>query len=313
MTSLTFHLARSLGRQWAPGDEMVVTDLDHHANIDPWYDLAAERQLEVKSVPFFRDSGQLDYDALERALTYRTRLVAFGAASNALGTVNDVPRITAMARNAGALSFVDAVHYAPHVLPDVEALGCDFLACSPYKFYGPHAGVLFGQPSLLGALKVPRLKPAPDTGPDRLETGTLSHEAIIGSATAVDFLASLGHGTTRRERLQSAYETLHQRASAQCRALWNGLNAHPNITLFGPNPHRVHGRTPTVGFTVKGYSSESVSARLADRGLFLSHGDFYAPTVIQRLGVEGLVRAGCTCYTTDEEIQRLIDGVRALP
>src|SRR5258706_15878368 len=180
MTTLTFHLARALGRAWGPGDEIVVTELDHHANIAPWRALARERGVTVKSVPFRPETGQLDEDALARALTPRTRLLAVGAASNALGTINDVRQAAELAHAAGALVFVDAVHYAPHALVDVRALGCDFLACSAYKFYGPHVGVLFGRHERLAALDPPKLEPAPDTAPERIETGTLNYEGIVG-------------------------------------------------------------------------------------------------------------------------------------
>ena len=192
MTTLTFHLARALGRRWGTGDEIVVTDLDHHANIDPWRALAAERGVMVRAVTFHRDGGELDWDAFEAAVSPRTRLVAVGAASNALGTVNDVARAARLARGVGALLFVDAVHSAPHVLPDVRALDADFLACSAYKFYGPHIGVLWSRRELLAGLDVPKVEPAPDRVPDRIETGTLSHEGIAGTLAVVEFLAGLG-------------------------------------------------------------------------------------------------------------------------
>src|SRR5580765_4159989 len=215
MTTLTFHLGRALGRGWGPGDELVVTELDHHANIAPWQALARERGVTIRSVPLNAERGELDWPALEGALTPRTRLLAIGAASNALGTVTDVARACALARAAGALSFVDAVHYAPHALVDVQAIGCDFLACSAYKFYGPHVGILYGRRDRLEALDAPKLAPAPDTAPERLETGTLNHEGIVGAGAAVEFLASLAgdgpQGSTRRDRLARALGALHQR------------------------------------------------------------------------------------------------------
>src|SRR5260221_5323493 len=182
MTTLTFHLARSLGRLWGAGDEVVVTELDHHANVDPRRAVARERGVTVRSVPFRPETGQLDEDALARALTPRTRLLAVGAASNALGTINDVRQAAELAHAAGALVFVDAVHYAPHALVDVRALGCDFLACSAYKFYGPHVGRLFGRHERLAAPDLPKLEPAPDTAPERIETGTLNHQGIVEAA-----------------------------------------------------------------------------------------------------------------------------------
>lgn len=310
MTTLTFHLARALGRQWTAGDEIVVTDLDHHANIDPWIDVAHERGLRIRNISFDNATGQLDMTALEQCLNQRTVLVAIGAASNALGTVNDIPRITRMARGTGALAFVDAVHYAPHFLCDVRALNCDFLACSPYKFYGPHTGVMFGRYSLLSKLDVPRLAPASTEAPESMETGTLSHEAIMGAAAAVDFLANLSLEGSHRERLHTVYDALHARSHKQIKHLWQGLHRIPGITCYGPSPESV--RTPTVSFTVRGFTSEEVCRQLSQNGLFLSHGDFYAQTVVEKLGVEGLVRAGCACYTTDAEIRRLINALKSI-
>jgi len=191
MTTLTFHLARGLGRDWGPGDEIVVTELDHHANVAPWRALARERGVQVRTVRANAETGQIDWDDLERAVGPKTRLLAMGAASNALGTISDVARAANLVHAHGGLMFVDAVHYAPHALVDVKALGCDLLACSAYKFYGPHVGVLYGRADLLAQLDVPKLDPAPDTTPERLETGTQNHEGIVGAGAAVDFLASL--------------------------------------------------------------------------------------------------------------------------
>ena len=310
MTTLTFHLARALGRRWGPGDEIVVTELDHHANVAPWHALARERGLTVRTARMIPETGRLDDAHLESLLNKKTRLLALGAASNALGTINDVPRLAARARAAGALVFVDAVHYAPHRLVDVGALGCDFLACSAYKFYGPHVGILFGKRALLEEIDFLKLAPAPDTAPERAETGTLNHEGIVGAAAAVDFLAGLAEGPTRRARLDAAFEALHARGEALTARLWHGLDEIDGVRCYGPPPGAA--RTPTVSFTVRGVSSEEVSRRLAARGVFASHGDFYAATVVERLGVEGLVRAGCACYTTLGEIDRLLDGVREL-
>ena len=214
MSTLTFHLSRALGRRFEPGDEIVVTELDHHANVDPWRDMARERGLTVRVVRMDPEAGQLDRDDLRRQINRRTKLLAIGAASNALGTINDVAEAARMAHDAGALLFVDAVHYAPHRLVDVRAMDCDFLACSAYKFYGPHVGVLYGKHDLLEHLDVPKLRPAPDTAPERLETGTQNHEGIVGAAAAVEFLAGLAAGPTRRERLRSDFDALHERGAA---------------------------------------------------------------------------------------------------
>jgi cysteine desulfurase family protein (TIGR01976 family) len=312
MTTLTFHLARALGRGWGPGDEVVVTELDHHANVDPWRALEKERGLTVRVVRMRPEDGQLDWTDLERAVGPRTRLLAVGVASNALGTVNDVARAAALAHAHGALVFADAVHSAPHLLPDVRALGCDFLACSAYKFYGPHVGVLWGRRALLAVLDVPRLQPADDAPPERLETGTLNHEGIVGAGAAVDFLASLAPASSRRESLRAAFAALHERGQELVARLWQGLQAVKGVRLFGPPPTAA--RTPTVAFTVAGRVSEEVAEALARRAVFVSHGDFYAATAVARLGhaADGVVRAGAACYTTAEEVDRLVAGVAEL-
>lgn len=308
MTTLTFHLARGLGRRFGSGDEVVVTDLDHHANRAPWEDLVAERGIRVRAVPFDPGTGTIDLDRLEAMLSPRTRLVAVGAASNALGTITDVAAVCRMARDRGALSFVDAVHLAPHALIDVQAIGCDFLAVSPYKFYGPHAGVLWGRADLLAEVPVPRLDPAPAAAPERLETGTQSHEAICGTRAAIDFLAGLVPGAAdRRAGLAASHAALHQAAGRLFQLLWDGLAEVPAVTRFGPPPGAP--RTPTLSFTVRGRTAEQVARDLAARGVFVSHGDFYAATVIEMLGVEGLVRAGCACYSTEDDVMRLVSGV----
>ena len=312
-TTIAFHLARALARGWREGDEIVVTELDHHANIAPWRAAAQDRGLVVRSVPLDTTTFRTDWKELARALGTRTRLVAIGAASNALGTVTDVARACAMAREIGALSFVDAVHLAPHTLLDVEQIGCDFLACSSYKFYGPHAGVLYGREALVQSLDVPKLEPAPEAAPERLETGTQNHEGIVGAAAAVDYLASLATTSgTRRERLERVMTALHHRGDALAQRLWSGLGAIDGVTLYGPEPGTP--RTPTIAFTLRGHTTEEVARRLVANGVFVSNGHFYAQTVAERLGrgEEGFVRAGAACYTTAEEVDRLIDGVRTL-
>lgn len=309
MTTLTFHVSRALGRGWGPGDEIVVTELDHQANVAPWRALAKERGVTIRTVPFEPQSGELAWDRLEQAVTARTRLVAIGAASNALGTVSNVRDAARLAHAHGALCYVDAVHYAAHRVIDVQALECDFLVCSPYKFYGPHAGVLFGRADVMAELDVPKLDPAPNTIPDRLETGTQNHEGIVGSGAAVGFLASLSPGTTRRQRLVCTLEGLHTRGDALATRLWNGLSALRGVRCYGPPPGRP--RTPTIAFVVEGMPASEVSRTLAQRGIFVSHGSFYATTVLQALGHtrDGLVRVGCAAYTTEDEVERLIEGV----
>ena len=261
-------------------------------------------------MPFDIETGPLDLNDLANLLNERTKLVAIGAASNILGTINDFEKAVTMAREAGALSFVDAVHYAAHELIDVKKIGCDFLACSAYKFYGPHIGILYGRRELLEAIDFPKLRPAPDYSPERMETGTQNHEGIAGAAAAVDFLASLAPHGTKRERLTTVFAEMHARQHELTKKLWHGLSAIPGVTLYGPSPD--FPRTSTVSFTVAGQNSEDVARKLAEKGIFVSDGDFYAITVVERLGVGGLVRAGCTCYTTVDEVERLISAVISL-
>jgi cysteine desulfurase family protein (TIGR01976 family) len=300
MTTLTFHLSRALGRAWGPGDEIVTTELDHHANQDTWQALEKDRGVTIRRV------------RMEPA-TSRTKLLAIGAASNALGTINDVRAAADRAHAVGALVFVDAVHYAAHELVDVAAFDCDFLACSAYKFYGPHVGVLWGRRALLDGLDVPRLVPADEAAPERLETGTLNHEGIVGGGAAVGFLASLTIAAGgRRERLRRVTSALHARGQVLFERLWQGLRAIPGVTTFGPPPDAP--RTSTVSFVVAGHDANSVARALAREAVFVSSGDFYATTVAQRLGhgPDGLVRAGCAAYTTADEIDRLLAAVRAV-
>lgn len=313
MTTLNFHLSRAIGRGMKSGDEIIVTELDHHANVDPWRELARDRDLRIQTVRLITETGQLDWDHFASLLSSKTKLVAMGAASNALGTINDVRRAGEMAHAAGAKMFVDAVHFAPHSLVDVRDLDCDYLACSAYKFNGPHIGILYAKSDLLGSLSFPRLLPAHDTAPERAETGTLNHEGIVGAGAAIDFFASLtGVGGTRREKLAAVFEEVHFRNSLLLANLWAGLESIKGVRLYGPTPE--FSRTPTVAFTVDGMPSRRVASALAKRGLFLSHGDFYASTVLARLGLSdaGLVRAGCATYTSMDEISRLIEGVGSL-
>ncbi|MBA3514958.1 MAG: cysteine desulfurase-like protein [Pyrinomonadaceae bacterium] len=309
MTTLTFHLARALAGSFEQGDEIVVTELDHHANVAPWERIASERGLSVRSVKMVPETGQLDWKVFEQSVTKQTKLVAVGAASNALGTINDLRRATALARSVGALVFVDAVHYVPHALVDVRKMDCDFLGMSAYKFYGPHIGVLFGKQRLLESIDFPKLLPAPDDPPENVETGTQNQEGMVGAGAAIDFLAGLISGASRRAQLEVVYEELHRRGAKLALRLWEGLSDVDGISLYGAPPTAP--RTPTISFTVAGVKSTEVVRQLAQRGLFLSHGDFYAATVVDRLnlGPEGLVRAGCACYTTAEEIERLIEGL----
>ena len=312
MTTLTFHVARALGRNWGPGDEVIVTELDHHANVAPWQALVRDRGITLRTVPLSADQRSLDMAAFKSLLGPRTRLVAMGAASNAIGTITDAVPVAELTHAAGALLYTDAVHYAPHELVDVRAMGSDLLACSAYKFCGPHVGILYVRAGLAQSLDVPKLEPAPDSAPERFETGTLNHEGIAGVEATVNFLAGLdGTAGSRRERLRRAYGWLHSQGEELFARLWNGLAGIPGVTLYG-HPPAGHRRTPTVAFTLAGVPSSEVARALATRGVYVSDGDFYATTVVQRLGLggNGLIRAGCTCYTSADEVDRLIAGVR---
>lgn len=310
MTTITFHAARALARDWEAGDEVIVTELDHHGNVAPWQAVARDRGVVLRWLPIDIRTGQLRLDQLPAMLNSRTRLLAIGAASNILGTISDVAAAAAMARAAGALVFVDGVHYAPHCLPDVASLGCDFFACSAYKFHGPHLGVLWARRDLINRLDVPRLEPAPSESPEKLETGTQNHEGIVGAAAAVRWLASLsGNIGGLRPALAATYAELHRREAALFGTLWSGLDALEGITLFGPTPDQR--RTATLSFAMAGQDSEAVARALVDDACFVSNGDFYATTVTDRLGVtrEGLVRLGLACYSTEEEVARVLAGI----
>jgi len=274
--------------------------------------VAKERGVTLRMVPFDPATGTHVEGALEKAVNSKTKLVAIGAASNALGTITDVGHAARLAHANGALCFVDAVHFAAHRAIDVKAMECDFLVCSPYKFYGPHTGVMYAKADVLAALDVAKLEPATNEIPERVETGTQNHEGIVGAGAAVDFLASLATGATRRAKLVTATEELHRRGDVLFARLWDGLSAIRGVRCYGPPPGRP--RTPTLSFTVDGIPSTKVAEALATDGIFLSNGNFYATNVLKRLGIgaEGMVRAGCACYTTETEVDRLIEAVGSL-
>jgi len=250
-TTLAFHTSRAIGQTLAPGDEIVVTELDHHANVGPWQTLARERGVTLQTVRMDLASGALEWNDFESKMTPRTKVVAIGAASNALGTINDVARAARLARHVGALTFVDAVHFAHHQLADVKAVDCDFLTCSAYKFYGPHVGVMYARRKMLDSLPYAKVAPASNLAPERAETGTLNHEGIAGVEAAVNFLASLaGDNGDRRSRLQRSFDELHDRSMGLLPRMWNGLAAIDGVTLYGPQPDAA--RTSTLSFTVAG-------------------------------------------------------------
>ena len=310
MTTLTFQLAQVLAPTYGPDAEILINELEHHANVDPWLALGQQTGAKIRVAKMDPASGQIDWEDFERLCTRRTRLIAIGAASNALGTINDITRAAELARAMGAHLFVDAVHFAAHELIDVQTMDCDFLVCSAYKFYGPHVGILFIREEFLRTLEFPRLAPAPNCGPDQVETGTRNHEGLAGVTGAVDFLASLVKGDDRRARLRHGFEILGASGKELGYQLWAGLSEIDQVRLVGPPPEAP--RTPTISFAVKGTPASIISERLAQDALFTSHGDFYAQTAIARLGYaeNGLVRAGCACYTTSSEVERLVDAIR---
>jgi cysteine desulfurase family protein (TIGR01976 family) len=320
MTTLTLGLARALARTWKPGDEVIVTRLDHDANITPWVQAARDAGATVHHLRFRPADCTLDLDHLRELLGPRTRLVAVGCASNAVGTVNPVLEITRLAHVAGALVFLDAVHLAPHALLDVAAWDCDFLCCSAYKFFGPHIGILYGKRAHLESLPVYKLRAPSEALPHRWETGTQSHEGIAGTLAAIDYLADLGReagsqALDRRSALRVAFERIGGHERSLMEGALAALGSVPGVRVFGiTDPRRLRERAPTFGFTVAGWTSHDVAARLASRGVFVWSGHFYALSVVQELGLatEGLVRAGFLHYNSAAEVERLRHALETL-
>ncbi len=309
MTTLNYSLSRAIGRALQPGDEILITQLDHEANRGPWLALRNEG-IEVREVRLLPD-GRLDYDDLFLKINERTRLVAMGWASNILGTVNDVALVRRMTYEAGAWLLLDAVHYAPHLPMDVQAVGCDFLLCSAYKFYGPHVGLLYARPGLLDSLPTDRLRVQEQQAPYCIETGTLNHAAIAGVGAAIDFIAEFGEGTSLREQLTSAMSRIQKRENQRFRQLFEGLENIEGVKIYG-QPADASQRAPTVSFTVAGKTAEQVCARLAAEGIFAWDGNFYAVRAAEILGMmpDGVTRMGISLYTTGGEIERVLEAVR---
>jgi cysteine desulfurase family protein (TIGR01976 family) len=321
MTTLTFSISRAIGRELQPGDEIVVTRLDHDANIAPWLALE-ERGAIVHYADFNLADCTLDMEGLAALINERTRLVAVGYASNAVGTINDVQRIAEMAHAVGAWIYVDAVHYAPHGPIDVQAVGCDFLVCSAYKFFGPHIGALYGRYDLLDRLRAYKVRPAWNRPPHKFETGTQNHEGLVGLTAAINYLADLGSEfgapfaneypefEGRRLHLKMAMAAVRAYERPLVGHLIDGLLAIPGVTLYGiTEPARFDQRVPTVAFTLEGYSPRQVAERLGQEGIFVWDGNYYALEVTERLGVEengGMVRVGIAHYNTLGEIERLL-------
>jgi cysteine desulfurase family protein (TIGR01976 family) len=317
MTTLTLHLSRSLGRTWKPGDRVLVTRLDHDANVRPWALAARDAGAEVDFLDFRPEDCTLDLDDLARRLGPRVRLVAVGCASNAVGTVNDVRAISRLAHDAGAMVFLDAVHYAPHGPIDVREWGCDFLACSAYKFFGPHVGVLWGRRELLESLPAYKLRPAPDTLPDRWMTGTQNHEGLAGVTAAVDYLAEIGTGATRRERLRTALEAIRAYERELAKRLLAGLAERPRFRVLGiTRPGALDRRVPTVALTAADRTPEEMARHLAGREIYAWNGNMYALELTERLGLEGrggFLRLGLVHYNTAEEVDRTLRALDELP
>ena len=314
MTTITFALARAIGRELKSGDEIVVSTLDHDANVAPWRALE-EKGVVIRQVDIRESDCTLDMEDLRHKLSAKTKLVAVGYASNIAGTINPVAEITKLAHAAGALMFVDAVHYAPHGLIDVQALDCDFLACSPYKFFGPHMGTLYGKRKHLEKFKPYKVRPATNTPPESWETGTQVQELIAGIGAAVDYLAELGRHSdagvkSRRAALQAAYRATHQYESGLLTRLISGLPAIPGMRIFGiTDRQRFEERCSTLSFRLGDHHPTKIAAFLGQRGIFTWDGNFYALNLSERLGVEqhgGVLRVGLVHYNTPEEVQRLL-------
>lgn len=319
MTTLTFALSRSIGRELKAGDEVIVTQLDHDANVAPWRALE-ELGVIVHTAPIHVEDCTLDMDALYSLLNERTSLVAVGYASNAVGTINDVAAITRAAHEAGAWCFVDAVHYAPHGSIDVKAIDCDFLACSAYKFFGPHVGLLYGKAELLEKLRPYKVRPAPNEIPDCWENGTQNHEGLAGTIAAIDYIAEVGRrhaseaGSSRRDALVAAMNLTQEYERELSRKLVPALVEIPGLAFYGiRDVKQFDRRTPTVSIRMDGASPRELAAFLGERGFFVWDGNYYALNVTERLGVEasgGMVRIGCAHYNTSEEIDSLITALR---
>ncbi|HEY9619066.1 MAG TPA: cysteine desulfurase-like protein [Crinalium sp.] len=320
MTTLTFAMSRAIGRELQAGDEIIVTNLDHDANVAPWLALR-ERGIVVRTADIHPEDCTLDLVALERLITERTKVVAIGYASNAVGTINNVAEVGRLAHAVGALVFVDAVHYAPHGPINVHSLNCDFLACSAYKFFGPHIGILYGKREHLERFHPYKVRPAPDDGPSRWETGTANFEGLAGVIAAIDYLTKLGRQitptvSTQREALITAMVTIQEYERSLSHEIIPNLLQIPGVTVYGiTNPKQFAWRTPTIGLRLEGYTPRELATELGDRGIFTWNGNFYALNLTQRLGLEssgGMLRIGFVHYNTTEEAYRLVHTLHEL-
>lgn len=321
MTSLTFAVSRVLARTWKPSDEIVVTRLDHDANVSPWVLAARDAGATVRWVDFRPEDCTLNLDQFQHTINERTKLVAVGCASNATGGINPVRRIADWAHSLGALVYLDAVHYAPHAMIDVAALGADFLACSAYKFFGPHVGILWGKREWLEKLDAYKVRPAPDSPPGKWMTGTQSHEAMAGALAAVEYLADLGRQVAgepaagRRRALHAAYAAIGNYERELCGNLLAGLSRMPDIRVWGiSDPARLHERVATISLTHRRVPAPQLAEHLGRRGIFAWHGNYYALNLSEGLGHEphGMLRVGMVHYNTREEVDRLLAELAAV-
>jgi cysteine desulfurase family protein (TIGR01976 family) len=321
MTTLTFALSRALARTWKAGDEVIVTQLDHDANVTPWTRAAEEAGATVRQVVIRREDCTLDLEDFQRKLSSRTKLVAVGCASNATGGINPVDRICRWAHDAGALVFLDAVHHAPHSRMDVAAYGCDFLACSAYKFFGPHIGMFWGRRELLESLPAYKVRPASEKLPERWMTGTQSHEGIAGTLAAIDYLADLGRRVAgddrldRRAALAAAYSAIGHYERSLAGRMLAGLAEIPAITVYGiTDPKRLAERHPTFSITHARLRPVELAERLDGEGIYTWHGNYYALCLSEALGLEphGMLRIGLVHYNATDEVERLLEALRGL-
>jgi cysteine desulfurase family protein (TIGR01976 family) len=320
MTTLTLALSRSVGRELKAGDELLVTCLDHDANVSPWVCLE-ERGAKVRTADIKPSDCTLDMFDLQAKIRRNTKLVAIGWAANAVGTINDVREAVRLAHGVGAMTYIDAVHYAPHGLIDVKTLDTDFLVCSSYKFFGPHQGILFGKREQLLRLRPYKLRVCSEKLPDRWETGTQNHECMAGVTAAIDYIAEVGryHSSetqTRRDAIVAAYEAFRQHEQGLAQQLICGLLQIPGLTFYGiSDPAKADQRTPTVAVRLEGYSPRELAMRLGERGIFTWDGNYYALNLAERLGVQqsgGMLRIGLAHYNTSEEVERLLAELREL-
>ncbi len=314
MTTLTFAIARALGKTFKPGEEIVVSEIDHRANVDPWLTIADDRNMNVRWLPVDGEKLTLDLTNLEALITEKTRVVAVGIASNAVGTINDVARITRRAKDVGALVVVDAVHAVPHVAINRDELGIDILLCSAYKFFGPHVGIAVIKSDIFESLQPYKLSPSPMYIPDKLETGTQNHEGIAGIKPTIDFIASLGEGNTRKENIRTGLKRIEAHENRLASKIRNGLRSFSMVTLYQASEDVL--KTPTIAFRVAGMSPEKVCQWMCEEhSIFMANGDFYATTLADKLGINesgGWVRVGLAPYNSEEEVDRFLHALTEL-